>query len=59
MTSFLYVLAANATAVDVLSLGGPGQATNIQKLDISGPAHGAGLQIRKPRPFFSICCQAF
>ncbi|KAF5343202.1 hypothetical protein D9756_003435 [Leucocoprinus leucothites] len=44
-TDFLYVLAANATTIDVLSLDGPGQANNVQKLDISGPARAAGLQI--------------
>ncbi|KAJ3714262.1 hypothetical protein C8R42DRAFT_726746 [Lentinula raphanica] len=42
---FMYVLAANATAIDVLSLNAPGQAQNIQKVDIAGPARSAGLDI--------------
>ena len=36
--SFLYVLGANATQIDVLSLKAPGQATGIQTVDIAGPA---------------------
>ncbi|KAF8638294.1 hypothetical protein AX17_002314 [Amanita inopinata Kibby_2008] len=42
---FLYVLAANATAVDVFSLDAPGQAHHMQRLDISGPAKSVGLVI--------------
>ncbi|KAG7092934.1 hypothetical protein E1B28_009239 [Marasmius oreades] len=42
---FMFVLSANATRVDVLSLDAPGQAKNIQKLDIAGPAKAAGLKI--------------
>ncbi|KIK63077.1 hypothetical protein GYMLUDRAFT_72314 [Collybiopsis luxurians FD-317 M1] len=42
---FMYVLAANATAIDVLSLNAPGQAQNIQKVDIAGPAKAAGLTV--------------
>ncbi|KAL0573688.1 hypothetical protein V5O48_008259 [Marasmius crinis-equi] len=42
---FMYVLSANATRIDVLSLDAPGQAKNIQKLDIAGPAKGSGLKI--------------
>lgn len=44
-TDFLYVLSANATAVDVLSLGAPGKAKHVQKLDIAGPAKAAGLTL--------------
>jgi len=40
---FMYVLTANASAVNVLSLNGPGQAQTIQTLDIAGPAKRAGL----------------
>ncbi|KAJ3815535.1 hypothetical protein EV368DRAFT_80034 [Lentinula lateritia] len=40
---FMYILAANATAIDVLSLNAPGQAQNIQKVDIAGPAKASGL----------------
>lgn len=42
---FMYVLSANATRVDVLSLNAPGQAQNIQKLDIAGPAKAANLTV--------------
>ncbi|RDB25934.1 hypothetical protein Hypma_006579 [Hypsizygus marmoreus] len=41
----MYVLSANATAIDVLSLDAPGQARNIQKLDIASPAKAAGVKI--------------
>ncbi|KAJ4477184.1 hypothetical protein J3R30DRAFT_3657695 [Lentinula aciculospora] len=40
---FMYILAANVTAIDVLSLNAPGQAQNVQKVDIAGPAKAAGL----------------
>jgi hypothetical protein len=43
----MFVNAANATAIDVLSLNAPGQAQNVQKLDIAGPAKSAGLPIGK------------
>lgn len=43
----MYVLSANATRVDVLSLNAPGQAQNIQKLDIAGPAKAANLTVSK------------
>lgn len=39
----MYVLAAGDTAIDVLALNAPGQAQNIQKLDLSGPAKAVGL----------------
>ncbi|KAF8896353.1 hypothetical protein BD779DRAFT_1608605 [Infundibulicybe gibba] len=42
---FMYVLAANATAINVLSLNGPGEAESIQKVDIAAPAKVAGLTI--------------
>ncbi|KIM84850.1 hypothetical protein PILCRDRAFT_371885 [Piloderma croceum F 1598] len=42
---FLIVLAAGASTIDVLSLEAPGQAQNIQTLDIAGPAKSAGLII--------------
>jgi len=42
---FMYVLSANATRIDVLSLNAPGQARNIQKLDIAGPARASGIKI--------------
>lgn len=47
MFSFLYVLASNATSIDVLSLPAPGKATNIQKVDIAGPAKAAGIKISR------------
>jgi hypothetical protein len=42
---FMYVLAANATQVKILSLNAPGKATALQTLDIAGPAKAAGLTI--------------
>ncbi|KAF8182609.1 hypothetical protein BJ912DRAFT_977802 [Pholiota molesta] len=42
---FLYVLAPNATSIDVLSLPAPGKAASIQKVDIAGPAKAAGITI--------------
>ncbi|KAJ7603745.1 hypothetical protein DFH06DRAFT_327297 [Mycena polygramma] len=42
---FMYVLAANATQVKVLSLVAPGKAAALQTLDIAGPAKAAGLTI--------------
>jgi len=42
---FMYVLAANATQVKVLSLNAPGQAAALQTVDIAGPAKAAGLTI--------------
>ncbi|THH20763.1 hypothetical protein EW146_g671 [Bondarzewia mesenterica] len=44
---FMYVLQPNATAISVLSLNAPGQAKNIQTLDIAGPASKVGLSISK------------
>ncbi|KAF5313069.1 hypothetical protein D9619_003029 [Psilocybe cf. subviscida] len=42
---FLYVLAANASSIDVLALPAPGKAKNIQKVDIAGPAKAAGIKV--------------
>ncbi|KAF9481112.1 hypothetical protein BDN70DRAFT_831574 [Pholiota conissans] len=42
---FLYVLAANASSIDVLALPAPGKGTSLQKLDIAGPAKSAGITI--------------
>jgi len=42
---FMYVLAANATAVKVLTLNAPGKATALQTVDIAGPAKAAGLTV--------------
>ncbi|KAI0775223.1 hypothetical protein BD413DRAFT_471797 [Trametes elegans] len=42
---FLYVLAANATKIDVLQLDGPGNTKKIDSLDISGPTNAAGVNI--------------
>ncbi|KAF5391550.1 hypothetical protein D9757_002341 [Collybiopsis confluens] len=44
-SDFMYVLSANATAIDVLSLNAPGKAQNIQRVDIAGPAKAAGLTV--------------
>ncbi|KAG8736029.1 hypothetical protein FRC10_009879 [Ceratobasidium sp. 414] len=50
---FLYVLSANVSSVDVLSLNGPGQATHLQTLDVQSavassgspvPIHGVNFQ---------------
>ncbi|KAF8197454.1 hypothetical protein BJ912DRAFT_1020787 [Pholiota molesta] len=42
---FLYVLAPNATSIDVLALPAAGKATSIQKVDIAGPVRSAGITI--------------
>jgi len=42
---FMFILTPNATAINVLSLNAPGQAQNIQKVDIAQPARAAGLKI--------------
>jgi hypothetical protein len=42
---FLYVMSANATKIDVLSLNAPGQAQHIQSVDIAAPAKRVGLAI--------------
>jgi hypothetical protein len=43
--SFLYVLGANATQVQVVSLEGPGQAKTVQTVPIASAAKKAGLKI--------------
>ncbi|KAI0081947.1 hypothetical protein K474DRAFT_1586866 [Panus rudis PR-1116 ss-1] len=42
---FLYVLAANATSVDVLSLDAPGEAQNVGSFNFADAAKQAGLTI--------------
>jgi len=42
---FLYVNMANATAIQVMSLPGKGQASKLQTLDLAGPANAAGLPL--------------
>ncbi|EMD42156.1 hypothetical protein CERSUDRAFT_102529 [Gelatoporia subvermispora B] len=42
---FLYILAANATSINVMSLNAPGQAQLVQTLDFAGTLKGAGLAI--------------
>lgn len=45
---------ANDPAVNVLSLNSPGQAKNIQKVDIAGPVKKAGLKISAFLPLFCL-----
>ena len=45
MCSFLYVLSAGATSIDVLSLDAPGDAKAVERLDIAGPPRAAGVSI--------------
>jgi len=42
---FLFVLAANATSIDVLLLDAPGKAQNIQTLAMGAEAKAAGLEL--------------
>ncbi|KAJ6622652.1 hypothetical protein B0H10DRAFT_2214281 [Mycena sp. CBHHK59/15] len=42
---FMYVLAANATGLTVVSVNGPGKAQVIQRVDIAGPAKAAKLPL--------------
>lgn len=54
-------MSANATKVDVLSLNAPGQAQNIQSLDLAAPAKSAGLTISESLQsllnlYLSDCC---
>ncbi|KZP30041.1 hypothetical protein FIBSPDRAFT_726282 [Athelia psychrophila] len=44
-TDYMYILAANATSIDVLSLEAPGQAKRIQTLGLMAPAKKAGITI--------------
>jgi hypothetical protein len=41
----MYIMAANATAIDALSLVAPGNAQPLQRVDIAGPAKAAGLPV--------------
>ena len=43
--SFLYVLAPNATEIQVLSIQKAGEGKNIETLNIAGPTKAAGLTI--------------
>lgn len=45
LLSFVYVLAANATTVDVISLDSPGIAERLTALNIAGPTKAAGITI--------------
>ncbi|KAF7424398.1 hypothetical protein PC9H_009705 [Pleurotus ostreatus] len=42
---FMYVLAANATTIDVLALNAPGKAQTIQKLGVAATAQKANLKL--------------
>ncbi|KAJ7733173.1 hypothetical protein B0H16DRAFT_1892895 [Mycena metata] len=42
---FMYTLAANVTGLTVLSVGGPGKLTVLQRIDLVAPAKGAKLAI--------------
>ncbi|KAI0322604.1 hypothetical protein OF83DRAFT_1049042 [Amylostereum chailletii] len=42
---FLYVMMANATSIQVMSLNGPGDATKLQTLDLAAPAKNVGLSL--------------
>ena len=44
-TSFLYVLAPNATEIQVLSIQKAGEGKNIETLNMAGPTKAAGLTI--------------
>ncbi len=41
----MYVLAANATTIDVLALNAPGQAQTIQQLGVAQTAQRANLKL--------------
>ena len=47
LSSFMFVLEANATSVAALSLDAPGQAKNIGNFNLAGPAKASGLTISK------------
>ncbi|KAG9101636.1 hypothetical protein FRC06_002759, partial [Ceratobasidium sp. 370] len=42
---FMYVLSANATSVDVLSLNGPGKATHLQRLNVRSAVSSSGSPV--------------
>ncbi|KAI0040256.1 hypothetical protein FA95DRAFT_1585087 [Auriscalpium vulgare] len=44
---FLYVLQPNSTSIQVLSVNAPGKASELQNIDIAGPASAAKLTISK------------
>ncbi|KAL1941315.1 hypothetical protein VTO73DRAFT_7527 [Trametes versicolor] len=43
---YLYVLGANATTVEVFALNGPAKAQLVSSVNVSGPAHTAGVPIQ-------------
>ncbi|KAH9975199.1 hypothetical protein BJV74DRAFT_782101, partial [Russula compacta] len=43
--NFLYVMMPNVTAIQVMTLNGPGDATPLQTLDVETPAKAAGLTL--------------
>ncbi|PPQ85364.1 hypothetical protein CVT25_000652 [Psilocybe cyanescens] len=45
--NFLYVLAANATTVNVLSVNTPGKATTVQNFNFASAAKAAGIKLDK------------
>lgn len=47
----MYVLAPNATSIDVLQLDSPGEAKKLTSLNFSGPTKAAGVTISG----FSFC----
>lgn len=46
----MYVLAANATTIDVLALNAPGKAQTIQKLAVAATAQKANLKLSQYNP---------
>ncbi|KAF8142452.1 hypothetical protein K438DRAFT_1784774 [Mycena galopus ATCC 62051] len=44
-SSFIYILAAGATGLNVLSVNGPGEATVYQRVDLVAPAQAAHLPL--------------
>ena len=56
----MYILAANATSVDIFNLqGGVGKAKLVQTLDIAGPAKAAGVTVSEYRTPSSLMLQSF
>ena len=54
--SFLYVLSANATSIDVMSLAAAGQATKLQTVNFAPLADKAGLLVSEYRPPLPSLC---
>jgi len=52
---FMYVLSANATTINVLSLNAPGQAQNIQNLDVGTPARSDFYRCKQCSGHDDIC----